>query len=45
MMASERFTTTLKGNEAWADRCSIVSIVLAIGLMVLDRRDLVASAG
>jgi hypothetical protein len=34
MPANERFITVLKIHKAWADRFSIFSIVLAVGLMV-----------
>jgi hypothetical protein len=34
MPANERFLTVLKIHKAWADRFSIFSIVLVVGLMV-----------
>lgn len=34
MPANDRFVTILKVHKAWADRFSIFSIILVIGLMV-----------
>jgi hypothetical protein len=34
MPANDRFITILKIHKVWADRFSIISIILAIGLMV-----------
>jgi hypothetical protein len=35
MPANDRFITILKIHKAWADRFSIFSIILVIGLMVM----------